>query len=234
LAVLVGGFLLWSTIAARSLEREARRIFSFLQAGDLPGARKQVGMIVGRDTENLNEGEITRATIETVAENISDGLIAPLFYFVIGGVPLACAYRVINTFDSMVGYQSERYKDFGWFAARLDDVANYLPSRLTAILLLLGAAFLGYDWRRALRITWRDRKQHPSPNSGYPEAAVAGALGIRLGGTNYYQGVPSKRPYLGEPLCALEKGHIVATIKLLYGALVVYLIIYGLMTWLYL
>lgn len=226
LAAAAGGFLLWSTIGANSLKREARRVLGFLQNGDLQAARERLGLIVGRDTEHLDEGEITRATVETVAENISDGVIAPLFYFAVGGVPLALTYRAINTLDSMVGYRNERYRDFGWFAARLDDVANFLPARLTALLLAAGAFLLGYDWRRALSVTWRDAGKHASPNSGYPEAAVAGALGIRLGGLNYYQGIPSLRAHLGDPLQPLERSQIAAAVRLVDAVLFLFLFLY--------
>ncbi|HHW41752.1 MAG TPA: cobalamin biosynthesis protein CobD [Syntrophomonadaceae bacterium] len=219
----VSVFLLWSTIAVRSLDRAGREIFAFLEEGDLAGARLHLGLIVGRDTDHLDEGEITRATVETIAENVSDGIIAPLFYFLIGGVPLACAYRAVNTLDSMVGYKNERYLNFGWFSARLDDLANYLPARLTALLLLGGALVRGLNWRRAALVILRDARKHPSPNSGYPEAAVAGALGVRLGGTNYYQGVPSQRPYLGDACNPLEHGHIKAALELMHWAVVIFL-----------
>ncbi len=219
-------FLLWSTITVRSLDRAGREIFAFLKEGDLARARFHLGLIVGRDTANLDEGEITRATVETIAENVSDGIIAPLFYFLIGGVPLACAYRVINTLDSMVGYKNERYLNFGWFSARLDDLANYLPARLTALLLLGSALIRRFNWRHAVLVILRDGRKHPSPNSGYPEAAVAGALGVRLGGTNYYQGVPSRRPYLGDPCNPLERAHIKAALDLMHWAVVLFLAVF--------
>ena len=227
LGLILGGILLWGTIAARSLDKAALEIFMLLRDGDLKQAREQLRLIVGRDTDNLDEAGITRATVETVTENISDGIIAPLFYYALGGVPLAWACRMINTHDSMVGYLNERYRDFGWFAAKLDDVVNYLPARLTALLLVLCAFLLKLDWRGAISITLRDRRNHPSPNSGYPEAAAAGALGIQLGGTNYYQGIPSKRPYLGDPIKPLEKGQITATRKLIYGTLVLFIVLYA-------
>jgi adenosylcobinamide-phosphate synthase len=219
----VSALFLWSTISIRSLDRAAREILGLLRRGDLATARRRLSLIVGRDTERLGAAEITRATVETVAESISDGVIAPLFYFLLGGAPLACAYRAVNTLDSMVGYRSERYRDFGMAAARLDDVANFLPARLTALLLVGSALLLGLDWRQAWRIAWRDGARHPSPNSGYTEAAVAGALGVQLGGLNYYQGQPSLRPRLGEPATALEPGHIAGAIRMLYGAVAIFL-----------
>ncbi|MDD2360649.1 MAG: adenosylcobinamide-phosphate synthase CbiB, partial [Syntrophaceticus schinkii] len=226
-AVIIGAIFLWCTFAVRSLDKAALQIFNLLEKGDLVQARKYAGMIVGRDTDNLDEAGITRAVVETVAENISDGITAPLFYFAIGGVPLALAYRMINTHDSMLGYKDERYCDFGWFAARLDDVANYLPARLTAFLLVICAWFLKLDWRAAISITRRDRRKHPSPNSGYPEAAAAGALGIQLGGTNYYQGIPSERPQLGDSVRPLESSQITAVRKLIYGTLFLLLVLYS-------
>jgi adenosylcobinamide-phosphate synthase len=225
-AVVLGGIFLWCTFAVRSLDKAALDIFRLLQKGDLPQARKNLGMIVGRDTAGLGEEGITRATIETVAENISDGTIAPLFYFAIGGVPLAMAYRMINTHDSMLGYKNERYCDFGWFAAKFDDVVNYLPARLTAVILVVCAFLMKLDWRAAISITWRDRRKHPSPNSGYPEAAVAGAMGIQLGGTNYYQGIRSRRPHLGDPVKPLEKRQITTARRLIRAAFVLFLVFY--------
>lgn len=226
-AVFLGGVFLWCTFAVRSLDKAVLQVFNYLEKGNLVQARKYLGMIVGRDTDNLDEAGITRAVVETVAESISDGIVAPLFYFAIGGVPLALAYRMINTHDSMLGYKDERYCDFGWFAATLDDVANWLPARLTALLLVVCAWFLKLDWRAAVSITWRDRRKHPSPNSGYPEAAVAGALGIQLGGTNYYHGIPSERPHLGDPVRTLESGQITATRGLIYGTLFLFIALYS-------
>jgi adenosylcobinamide-phosphate synthase len=223
---LVAGVLcLWATISIRSLDRAAREIFDLLRRGDLAEARRRLGFIVGRDTERLAPAEIARATVETVAENISDGVIAPLFYFLLGGPALACAYRAINTLDSMVGYRNERYRDFGMVAARLDDLANVIPARLTVLLLVGGALLAGLDWRQAWKLSWRDGSKHPSPNSGYPEAAVAGALGVQLGGLNYYQGVPSQRALMGDPQEPLAPEHIQAAIRMLYGAVAIFLVI---------
>ncbi|MDH7578462.1 MAG: adenosylcobinamide-phosphate synthase CbiB [Bacillota bacterium] len=225
LYVGLGALLLWSAISIRSLGGAAREIFNLLQDKKLVQARERLRFIVGRDTEHLNETEIIRATVETVAENISDGIIAPLFYFFIGGIPLACTYRVINTLDAMVGYQNERYRDFGWFAAKLDDLANFLPARLTAGLLVGSALCLRLNWQRGFFAIRRDARKHPSPNSGYPEAAVAGALEIQLGGINYYQGKPSFRPHLGDPLKPLEPVHIIKTIRLMHGALAIFVVL---------
>ncbi|NPV28296.1 MAG: cobalamin biosynthesis protein CobD [Firmicutes bacterium] len=222
---IVGGLLLWSVISIRSLAEAAHEILNLLQAKDLVQARERLRFIVGRDTEHLDEPEVIRATVETVAENISDGIMAPLFYFLIGGIPFACAYRVINTLDAMVGYRNERYRDFGWFAAKLDDLANLLPARLTAGLLIASAFCWRFNWRRGLSVVRRDARKHPSPNSGFPEAAVAGALEIRLGGVNYYQGKPSLRPHLGDPLRPLEPSDITRTVHLMYGAVAIFLVL---------
>ncbi|WP_236713113.1 adenosylcobinamide-phosphate synthase CbiB [Neomoorella mulderi] len=218
--VLLAGWLLATTIAPRGLAGAALGIGHSLAVGDLLRARQQVGYIVGRDTANLSEGEVVRATVETVAENTSDGVIAPLFYFFLGGVPLAMAYRAVNTLDSMLGYKNDRYLFFGRAAARLDDLANYLPARLTGIALCVAAALLGYGWR-AWTIMLRDARRHPSPNSGFPEAAVAGALGVQLGGLNYYQGIPSRRPLIGEARQGLRKEHIWQAVYLMVGATVI-------------
>lgn len=213
----VSAFFLWSTITIRSLHRDAGEILALLRQGDLAEARHKLSLIVGRDTDQLESAEITRATVETVAENISDGVIAPLFYFLLGGPALACAYRAVNTLDSMVGYRSERYQDFGMAAAWLDDAANFIPARLTVLLLTGSALLLGLGWRQAWLLAWRDGHKHPSPNSGYPEAAVAGALGVQLGGLNYYRGQPSLRSRLGDPRESLAPGHIEQAIRLVYG-----------------
>lgn len=191
-------FLGYTTIAAKSLYCEPFKVVSMLAAKDIDGARKELSCLVGRDTGNLDEKGITRALVETVAENTSDGVIAPLFYLAIGGPPLAMAYKAINTLDSMVGYKNGRYLYFGRASARLDDVVNYVPARLSALLLIMAALMLRKDWKRALKITLRDRKNHQSPNSGHPESAVAGALGRRLGGLSYYGGVPSNKPFIGD------------------------------------
>ena len=211
-------------ISPRSLGDAAQEIYSLLETENLAEARRKVGWIVGRDTQNLNEAEVARATVETVAENTVDGIISPLFYFAVGGLPLAVAYRAINTMDSMLGYKNEKYLHFGRVAARLDDVANFVPARLTAILFLGAAALLGLDVRNAFNMMKRDASKHPSPNGGWAEATVAGALNIRLGGTNYYFGQPHFRAYMGDPNEILEAAHILGTIRLMYTATILFLI----------
>jgi adenosylcobinamide-phosphate synthase len=188
-----------TTLATRSLLDEARAVRRLLLKSDLPAARRQVARVVGRDTQGLDESEVTRAVIETLAESASDGVVAPMFYLAIGGAPAALAYKAINTLDSMIGHRDERYEYFGKFAARLDDAANFIPARLTALLFVLAAWALGLDWRGAWRVLRRDGAKHKSPNAGRPEASMAGALGVRLGGTNYYDGEPHHGRRLGDP-----------------------------------
>lgn len=224
LAGYAGGALLLSfAIAPRSLAAAGREIRDCLKAGDLAAARKKVSWIVGRDTAALDTAGVTRATVETVAENIVDGVIAPLFYAYIGGVPLACLYRAVNTLDSMIAYKNDKYRDFGMVAARVDDVFNYIPARITGLLLVAAAILAGCDARGAAACIGRDAAKHPSPNSGIPEAAVAGALGVRLGGLNYYGGVESFRAYMGEVKGPLEPRHITQTVRLLELATVLFL-----------
>jgi adenosylcobinamide-phosphate synthase len=198
LAIAVSVYLAASTLATRSLLDEAHAVKRFLLDQDLIAARSHVARIVGRDTQDLDEAETTRAAIETLAESASDGIVAPIFYLTIGGVPAALAYKAINTLDSMIGHRGERYEYFGKCAARLDDAANFVPARLTAVLIVLAAWTLRLDWRNAWRIGWRDGAKHKSPNAGRPEAAMAGALGVRLGGTNFYDGEPHQGEYLGD------------------------------------
>jgi adenosylcobinamide-phosphate synthase len=211
------GFL-WSCLAPRCLEREAAKIARALRGGEIGLARRRLALIVGRDTANLTESEVVRAVVETVAENTSDGVIAPLFYMFLGGAPLAMAYKAVNTLDSMVGYKKAFYQDFGWCAAKTDDAVNFVPARLTAALLWLAAWALRLDYRNCARIIRRDRRNHTSPNAAYPEAAVAGALGVRLGGVNYYFSEPAPKPTLGDPLVSLQIGHIRSANRLMYGA----------------
>jgi adenosylcobinamide-phosphate synthase len=211
----VSVWFLSTTLAVKCLRQAADEIYQLLEAGQLPTARQKVGWIVGRDTDRLDEPEMVRATVETVAENIVDGIVAPLFYAFIGGLPLAMAYKAVNTLDSMVGYKNEKYRELGWFSARVDDIANYIPARITGLLMLIAAALTGKDAGRALRTWRRDAKDHPSPNSGIPESIVAGVLGIRLGGLNFYGGRESFRAYMGEPLDELSRGHIKETTRIM-------------------
>lgn len=234
LAVLAEILLIATTIASKGLKDAGMEVYRQLAQGDLPGARRSLGMIVGRDTEHLEEPEIVRGTVETVAENIVDAIVSPLFYALIGGAPLAMAYRAVNTLDSMVGYKNEKYLHLGWASARLDDWANWIPARITALLLIAGAWVMKLDARQSARMVSRDARLHPSPNSGFPESAVAGALGIRLGGHNVYHGVASFRAYMGEPTRPMEAEDIVRTSRLMFwsaGSFVMLCILVNLLIW---
>lgn len=203
--------LAFTTLAWRDLVDHVARVSNPLKIQSWHEARAALSRIVGRDTDRLSEPEIVRATVETVAESASDGIIAPLFYLILGGAPLALAYKAVSTLDSLVGHRDERYREFGWASARLDDLANWIPARITAALIVLATALV---FRRpgpvirSARTLWQDGHKHPSPNSGRPEASMAGALGIRLGGTNYYDGVPQERPFLGNAVEPLAVRHI--------------------------
>jgi adenosylcobinamide-phosphate synthase len=226
--MLVAAYWIFTCLAVRNLDQESNHVIDALRSGDLPGARTRVGYLVGRDTQELSEKEVTRAVFETVAENMSDAIVAPLFYLAILGVPGMVAYKAVNTMDSMIGYKNDRYIRFGWAAARLDDVANYIPARITAGLIVLCAALLRLRWRSAINIVFRDAHLQPSPNAGYPEAAVAGALGIQLGGLNYYFGHPVKKPFLGDPLEDLQWSQFSHVRLLLYLVATISYILVGL------
>lgn len=217
--------LIATTIAAKGLRDAGLEVKGALDRGDLPAARHSLSMIVGRDTDGLPAHEVARGAVETVAENIVDAVVSPLFYALIGGAPLAMAYRAVNTLDSMVGYKNEKYLHLGWASARLDDIANYIPARLTALLLVAIAWLQKLNASRAWRTVRKDARLHPSPNSGYPEAAVAGALGIRLGGENVYHGVKSFRAYMGEKTRETEADDIKQAAHLLYGTTMAFALI---------
>ncbi|MGM0542556.1 MAG: adenosylcobinamide-phosphate synthase CbiB [Pseudomonadota bacterium] len=223
--------LLATTLAIKGLADAGRAIAKPLAKGDLPAARRALAMVVGRDTEQLDEAEITRGGVETIAENTVDGITAPLLFALIGGAPLALAYKAINTLDSMVGYRNQRYADFGYASAKLDDVANWLPARLTVLCLWLAGLLLSIagsrplHWQGALHATCRDAPLHPSPNAGWPEAMMARLLGVQLGGTNFYQGVASNRATLGEPLETLQVAHINASIRLMHATWLLFAVI---------
>ena len=225
LADLLSILLIYSALAMQDLRRHALAVLIPLRTGNLPLAREKVGWLVGRDTADLGEGEITRATVESVAENSVDGVIAPLLFALLGGAAGAWFYKAVNTLDSTFGYKNERYLEFGWAAARFDDLVNFLPARLSALLVPPAALLCGLDSRGAWRIFRRDRHCHPSPNGGQIEAAVAGALGVRLGGENSYFGKKSVRPFMGaaqRPLRAeqiLQATRLMVTLTLLVAGL---------------
>ncbi len=209
-------YLLYACLAARCLRDEAVNVAHALTQ-NLAQARQQVARIVGRETQHLDEAEIVRATVETVAENTSDGVIAPLFYALIGGAPLALTYKMINTMDSMLGYLNERYRDLGFFPAKVDDAANFVPARLTGLGMNL-ASIGRFPVARGLRVMWRDRRNHKSPNCAYPEGAVAGLLGVQLGGSNVYFGQIVAKPTIGDRTRALEPADITRTVNIMFRA----------------
>ena len=214
LCFVVSALFVWAGLSVKSLGDEARGVLKALADG-IEAGRKRLSRIVGRDTEGLDRKEVLRATVETVSENTSDGVVAPLFYLAIGGPALMMAYKAVNTLDSMVGYKNEKYKDFGWFAARVDDAANYIPSRVAAALAVSASFILGYNWKGSARVVFRDGRKHPSPNSGVIEAAFAGSLGLRFGGSSTYAGVESVKPYIGDALRQFEDSSVVSSIRLM-------------------
>ena len=213
----ISGVLVSFTISTEALKKAAMDIYELLNTNNIEEARRKTGMIVGRDTGNLSEEEISRAVIETVAENIVDGVTSPLFYGMIGGAPLAFLYRAVNTMDSMLGYKNERYLFFGRFSAKIDDVFNFIPARLTSLLIII-VAFLhpSLNGKNAVKSVLNDAKKHPSPNGGYTESAAAGALEIRLGGYNYYFGEKQFRAYMGENIQKTTKDKIPGIVSILY------------------
>ncbi len=213
---IISILLIYTTLAAKDLSRHSLEVYESLKEGDLPEARRRVGRIVGRDTDVLDEKGVVRATVESVAENTADGVTAPLLFAFIGGPVGALLYKAVNTLDSTFGYKNERYREFGWAAARLDDMVNYIPARLTAILVPVAAILTGLNPRNSMKILFRDARNHPSPNSGYLEAVMAGALGVQLGGLNHYFGQPSERPTMGDPLRPLESRDIVRVNTLMF------------------
>lgn len=218
--------ILWTTIAATSLRKEGMKVYDALIKGDIETARIKLSYIVGRDTQNLTREEIIRADIETIAENTSDGIIAPLFFAMIGGAPLAMLYKGINTMDSMLGYTNKKYKDIGYFPAKVDDIANLIPARLTGILFCLISPIWTQKVYRAFRIMMRDRKNHKSPNSAYPEGAVAGVLGIQLGGNSNYFGETIIKPTIGDEFNKLDVIHIKQTVQMMYTVEVLLVCLY--------
>ena len=208
----------WQVLALKGLKQEATAVYQKLAENNLPAARTAVARIVGRDTKSLSEEGVTKAAVETVAENFSDGVLAPLFYLFLGGAPLALLYKAINTMDSMVGYKNERYRFFGWAAAKLDDIANYIPSRIAALLWIVASGLAGQNAKNAWRIWRRDRRNHASPNSAQTESACAGALGVQLAGPASYFGQEVDKPYIGDALRPIEPKDIEKACKVLYLA----------------
>ncbi len=216
----------WQILAAKCLKQEAQKVQRCLDADDLPAARRQVGMLVGRDTAELTAVQVTKAAVETVAENTSDGVIAPLFYMMLGGPVLGFVYKTINTMDSMLGYKNEKYLHFGRCAAKVDDVANYLPARISALGMIAAAALLGCDGKNAARIWRRDRRKHASPNSAQTESVCAGALRVQLAGNAYYFGKLYEKPFIGDPYRDIEPADISRSCALMYGTSVLLLAVF--------
>lgn len=208
----------WQALAVKGLAVESKNVYRCLAADDLPAARRAVARIVGRDTQDLTAEGVTKAAVETVAENFSDGVLAPLLYMLLGGAPLALCYKAVNTMDSMIGYKNEKYLYFGRAAARLDDAANLLPSRLAALFWIAAAALTGQDARGAWRIWRRDRRRHASPNSAQTESACAGALGVQLAGPAYYFGQYYDKPTIGDALRPVQPQDILRADRMLYAA----------------
>ncbi|MCI9068201.1 MAG: cobalamin biosynthesis protein CobD [Lachnospiraceae bacterium] len=223
----LGSFMCYQLLAAKSLRTESMKVCERLEARDTEGARRAVSMIVGRDTERLSEEGIAKAAVETVAENASDGVLAPLFYMALGGPVLGFFYKAVNTMDSMVGYKNERYLYFGRAAARFDDICNFIPARLSAGLMILAGTLLGLDGKDALRIYRRDRKNHASPNSAQTESVCAGALGVELAGDAWYFGVLHKKKTIGDAKRPVVPGDIRLANRLMYGTAVLGLILFG-------
>lgn len=222
-------YLLYTIFATRCLANEGNKVFNILDSGDMDRAKKELSYLVSRDTESMKERDIIRSTLETISENTVDGIIAPMFYMVLGAIifpnasygalAFGMTYKAINTLDSMVGYKNERYLDFGRFSAKLDDLVNLIPARFTGMILYpLTAFLLRYDYVSSLRIYFRDRSNHASPNSAHPEAAAAGALGIQFGGTTSYFGRVYNKPTIGDKKREFEREDIKKNIKLMYGA----------------
>lgn len=224
-AYLLKLILLSLCLALKGLVNAGQEVYAALAVGDLDLARSRVNMIVGRDCSQNNKEDVIRAVLETLAENTSDGILAPAFYYLLGGVPLALTYKAVNTMDSMLGYKNDKYLNFGYAAAKTDDLFNYIPARITAFVMTIAAFILQYDFKAACTFIFRDASKHPSPNAGYPEAAAAGALGLRFGGYNYYHGQKSFRAYIGEAKKNFKKEDILSLNKIIYTATILFLLI---------
>ncbi len=217
LRLVLESVMCWQILATKSLRDESMKVYAALKTGDLEASRYAVSMIVGRDVTRLDDKGVTRAAVETVAENASDGVVAPLIFIALGGAPLGFFYKAINTMDSMLGYVEEPYKNIGFFPAKLDDIANFLPARISALLMLLAGGLLGHSMADGWRIFRRDRYKHASPNSAQTESVCAGLLGLRLAGDAWYHGVLHEKEYIGDPLREIEYEDIPRAGRLLYA-----------------
>ena len=225
LRLLLQAIFCWQVLAAKSLRQESMKVYEALKNGTIEDARHAVSMIVGRDTQALDADAVTRAAVETVAENCSDGVIAPMLYFALGGGPLAFAYKAVNTMDSMLGYVEPPYQNVGLVPARMDDVCNYLPARISGIMMLLAGGLLGLNFRNGWKIFLRDRYNHASPNSAQTESVCAGLLGLRLAGDAWYHGVLHKKKYIGDALRPITPEDIPLSDRLMYATAVLTLVI---------
>lgn len=214
--IMVSGIIIYFCIATKSLKVEALKVVKALKDNDIEEARHRLSYIVGRDTKSLDKEGILRAVVETIAENVSDGVVAPILYAGLFGAPFALVYKAVNTMDSMFGYKNDKYYEFGYFPAKLDDIFNYIPARLTGYLIIASAYFLKLDYKNSYNIYKRDRYNHSSPNSAHPEAAVAGALGLKLGGANYYFGKLVEKPTIGDEVKKIEINDVYITNRILY------------------
>lgn len=226
LGFAIESVMCWQCIAARSLRDESFKVKKALDTGDIEASRIAVSMIVGRDTERLDDKGVARAAVETVAENSSDGVVAPLIFLAIGGGPLGMLYKAVNTMDSMLGYVEEPYKNFGLIPARADDVFSYIPARLSALIMLLAGGIAGFDMKNGWRIFRRDRYKHASPNSAQTESVMAGLLGLRLAGDAYYHGVLHKKDFIGDPLREIENEDIKRANRVMYLTAVLSLLLF--------
>lgn len=227
LALGVESIMCWQILATKSLKDESMKVYTALRSGDLEQARYAVSMIVGRDTENLDDKAIARAAVETVAENTSDGIVAPLLYLILGGAPLGFFYKGVNTMDSMVGYVEMPYRNIGLVPAKMDDLMNLIPARISALVMLLGGTLLGMDGKSGWRVFHRDRYNHASPNSAQTESVCAGLLGVQLAGDAWYHGVLHKKKYIGDPVRQIEYEDIPRACRLLYATAVLSMLIFG-------
>ena len=234
LGLALESFWCYQIFATKSLKVESDRVYIALKDKGLEAGRKAVSMIVGRDTQNLTEEGVTKAAVETVAENTSDGVIAPLFYMLIGGAVLGFTYKAINTMDSMVGYKNDKYQWFGTAAAKLDDVVNFIPARVSAVLMILAAYLIGMDGKNAWKIYLRDKRKHASPNSAQSEAVCAGALDVQLAGDAVYFGKVYKKDYIGDAIRKIEPEDILRAGKLMYMTTILMMVVFGgLLLWIY-
>lgn len=221
----------YTTLSVRDLRVKATKIFSALEDNNIRKARENLSKIVGRDTDNLSQAEIIKAAVESVAESTNDGIVAPLFYLILGGPVLAVAYKAINTLDSMIGYKDEKYIHFGWFTAHLDDIANYIPARICGFLISISSFAIGESFIASLKTMFKDGRNHPSPNSGISEAAMAGALGVRLGGGSFYDGIFDAKPYIGTQRREISNNLILEAMRISFVTSILMLSIGVLFKW---